>query len=647
MPKISVVVPVYNQELYLHRSIAALKGQVFSDIEIIMVNDGSTDSSLRILKKAQAEDARIRIINQQNAGLVSAIITGIRAAVGDYIAFVDPDDTVGQDFLNTLYVNNNQSYDIIAAGFFYVNGRSFTPFPLKRRHAYLKAELPILRENFIKENNILNISNLCGIPRWNKLYKKKLLMKVVPTLEEHIDITLGEDTIFTYLCLRYAESVLTLDIVNSYYYKVDNSKSMMSNSSIEKHIHKASLAFNVFSNLLQKNGESVISAHIMFYYEVQALLNRLDGKEYINACREVQKSSIYESSLTSLMKSVVGRKDKMKLLFDRINHSGHVGLVIRNLRNVLRTSKYHLSEVKKLIGNATKKGIARAARIYGHDYKRYRAFEDLREKMPQIEREIRPFLQKYVDSNLSAQEEPMSNNVFVFWWSGFSSAPAIVKICRNSLNIGFPDANIIELDKNNYRRYTDIDSIIIEAFEKDVISIQTFSDILRFNVLKNNGGVWVDATLYFTDSCNLLKNLEDKSFESVEFDSTNRYLQYKNIACSWTGFLIASKKHDVLVTAVDDVFYKYFLKFKKYPIYFFIDAVLMICKINKIGCAELNKIQKVDGDLFELVSLLPEQGYPEYLSRQGSLPQKLYWDYRPVISDKVTTFDLLSQGQKK
>ena len=71
----------------------------------------------------------------------------------------------------------------------------------------------------------------------------------------------------------------------------------------------------------------------------------------------------------------------------------------------------------------------------------------------------------------------------------------------------------------------------------------------------------------------------------------------------------------------------------------------MICKVSKIGCAELDKIQKIDGNLFELVSLLPERGYPEYLSRQGFLPQKLYWDYRPAISDKVTTFDLLSRGR--
>ena len=645
MPKISVVVPVYNQELYLHRSIAALRGQIFSDIEIIMVNDGSTDSSLEILQKAQAEDDRIRIINQQNGGLVSATITGIRAAVGEYVAFVDPDDTVGQDFLNTLYVNNDQSYDIVAAGFFYVNGQSFTPFPLKRKQVYLKTELSTLRENFIKENNVLNISNLCGIARWNKLYKKDLLMKIVPALEEDMDVTLGEDTIFTYLCLQRAESVLTLDIVNSYYYRTDNGNSMMSNSSVEKHVSKASLAFDVFSDLLQENGESSLSAHTMFYYEIQALLNRLDGKEYINARRVVQKNRIYESSLTSLLRSVVGLKDKTKLFVDKIDHTGYLGLAARNLRNCLKTSRYYLSEVKKFIGNTAKKGISRSVRTYEHDYRRHRAFEDLRKKMPQIEREIRPFLQKYIDSNFSTQKEQIPNNVFVFWWSGFFNAPDIVKICRNSLKVGFPNANIVELDKKNYRKYTDIDPVIIEAFEKDVISIQTFSDILRFNVLKNNGGAWVDATLYFTDSCNLLKNLENKSFESIEFDSTKSYLQYKNIACSWTGFLIASRKHDVLVTAIDDVFREYFLKYKKYPIYFFIDAVLMICKVSKIGCAELDKIQKIDGNLFELVSLLPERGYPEYLSRQGFLPQKLYWDYRPAISDKVTTFDLLSRGR--
>lgn len=99
---VSVIVPVYNAQLYLEKCISSLMNQTFSDIEIILINDGSTDESLSVCEACQKEDNRIRIINQQNAGQGVARNQGIRAAKGEYIMFVDSDDWVDKHIVERL-----------------------------------------------------------------------------------------------------------------------------------------------------------------------------------------------------------------------------------------------------------------------------------------------------------------------------------------------------------------------------------------------------------------------------------------------------------------------------------------------------------------------------------------------------------------
>ena len=100
-PEISVIVPIYNVENYLTKCLDSLITQSFSNIEIICVNDGSTDNSLQIIKNYKEKDSRIKIISQVNNGVSSARNIGINAACGQYIFFVDPDDWIDN---NTLYV---------------------------------------------------------------------------------------------------------------------------------------------------------------------------------------------------------------------------------------------------------------------------------------------------------------------------------------------------------------------------------------------------------------------------------------------------------------------------------------------------------------------------------------------------------------
>lgn len=96
-PKISIIVPVYNVEKYLHKCMDSLVNQTFEEIEIITVNDGSTDSSLEILREYEKQDSRIIVIDKVNEGVSLARNTALEYIIGEYIMFVDSDDWIDLD----------------------------------------------------------------------------------------------------------------------------------------------------------------------------------------------------------------------------------------------------------------------------------------------------------------------------------------------------------------------------------------------------------------------------------------------------------------------------------------------------------------------------------------------------------------------
>jgi len=104
-PIISVIVPVYNVEKYLSKCLDTILNQTFSNIEIICVNDGSTDNSRKILSDYQKKDSRIKIVDKKNGGLSSARNAGMKVAVGEFYSFIDSDDWVDETMLEKLYKN--------------------------------------------------------------------------------------------------------------------------------------------------------------------------------------------------------------------------------------------------------------------------------------------------------------------------------------------------------------------------------------------------------------------------------------------------------------------------------------------------------------------------------------------------------------
>ncbi len=116
MTKVSVIIPVYNVEKYLQRCFDSVVNQTLKEIEIILVNDGSSDSSGEICDRLEKTDSRVRVIHKQNGGLSDARNAGIEAAQGEFLSFIDSDDYVVPDMLEYLYINAVNSGAQIATG---------------------------------------------------------------------------------------------------------------------------------------------------------------------------------------------------------------------------------------------------------------------------------------------------------------------------------------------------------------------------------------------------------------------------------------------------------------------------------------------------------------------------------------------------
>lgn len=137
MPKVSVIIPVYNVAPYLDEAMQSLLAQEFQDFEIIAVNDGSTDHSLEILKKYAAQDSRITYYSQENQGQSAARNLALQHAQGEYIYFMDSDDTIKPDAISNCYdyiCSTKADFIFFDADILYEEGALPVPWNYKRTH---------------------------------------------------------------------------------------------------------------------------------------------------------------------------------------------------------------------------------------------------------------------------------------------------------------------------------------------------------------------------------------------------------------------------------------------------------------------------------------------------------------------------------
>lgn len=218
IPILSVIVPVYNVSDYLREGLDSILNQDVQEIEVICVDDCSTDNSLAILEKYRAKDKRILIEKHcQNRGVSAARNTGIGVAGGKYIAFFDPDDLV----LNTMYsrmidVMEEKSVDLAMCGFVtFPNGHETIP--------NFTSNVVMKPTAFLSTNKRIHTNNdLCFSFRF--VYKRSFLINKRLLFDERLKV--GEDTLFNFACVLKANSVIMLPQA-LYLYRINNISSVM------------------------------------------------------------------------------------------------------------------------------------------------------------------------------------------------------------------------------------------------------------------------------------------------------------------------------------------------------------------------------------------------------------------------------------
>lgn len=200
---ISVIVPVYNVEKYLEECLDSIQNQTYSDIEVILVNDGSTDKSKKICGKYCKQDSRFKIINQTNQGQSVARNNGVAASTGEFIAFVDSDDIIRANYLEELMQYMSEEVDIVES-----------KFTVQKKEFF--------NENY-KEINVIFEGNseeaVKAVPRHvlsvnpvTKLYRRSIVEAVL-----YLEGYIFEDIYSGVGMLKYIRRIIKLDYVGYYY----------------------------------------------------------------------------------------------------------------------------------------------------------------------------------------------------------------------------------------------------------------------------------------------------------------------------------------------------------------------------------------------------------------------------------------------
>lgn len=209
--------------------------------------------------------------------------------------------------------------------------------------------------------------------------------------------------------------------------------------------------------------------------------------------------------------------------------------------------------------------------------------------------------------------------VWVFWWQGIDNAPDIVKKCVNNIKQHSGEREVIVIDKNNYTKYANIPDYIVEKLNSNCMTITHFSDILRMELLYNNGGIWMDATMF------QIGNLNEKIFKYPFFTINHgKYADFHVCKGLWTGFFMAAGKNNDMIKLFRTFFYEYWKNEIHLITYLLIDCIISICYENNLMIKQIiDNVPVNNTNVFELQTILGES-YEENIYKNLSKETYLF-----------------------
>ena len=349
---ISIVVPVYNVEKYVEESLKSLLNQTYKNIEVICVDDGSSDSSLNILKNIAESDGRVKIIEQKNAGAGAARNNGINHSNGKYIYFFDSDDVAAKNLLEKAY-NRAMETDADIVAF---NGYTFTNDDIstkKLKKGYNSNIIKDKNEIFSYKTHCDCILSIVNVVPWNKLIKAELIKKNNLKFEE---ISSSNDITFSAVCSAYAQKIA---VVNEalMYYRLGHSGTVSSTK--QKNLGNVERAV-----------ESVVeqAQALPYYDEIKTAVQRfvIDNytfafMNYTNDFTSDIAKGFYEhirkrfhSELFDGLKKESLNSEKLFALFEAIKNASYEQMLERRLKKIIvsfTTYPKRISSAHKIVEN--------------------------------------------------------------------------------------------------------------------------------------------------------------------------------------------------------------------------------------------------------------------------------------------------------
>ena len=312
-PKLSIIMPVYNVEDYLDEALNSAESQTLKDIEIICVNDGSTDKSPEILERHEKKDKRIKIITQKNQGLSEARNVGFRNSSGKYTYFCDSDDLMAPYAMKKA-VENLEKYDadVLEMGIKKFNYGSNIDL-----EKYSYKDLPITLCKYKKGRNLLEIFNTKTSAVWSYVYKKSFLTDNNLCFKK--EIKTHEDVVFTYI-VKSCVKKLVKDPNIGYFHRVKRPGSIIYNDSRDVYKRINGFLDVVHELVLNKKrfdfpgGKKVIFGWIfdVLYYDIAGLDNLKDKSFYAGRAYEEVCTNYVEKYSIGLNKTEQKRLDDLK-----------------------------------------------------------------------------------------------------------------------------------------------------------------------------------------------------------------------------------------------------------------------------------------------------------------------------------------------
>lgn len=270
VPVVSVIVPIYNMQNYLSRCLSSLQVQTFADIEILMINDGSTDGSAAIAQEYAERDKRFRYYAQENRGLSGARNTGLDYAFGKYIVFVDSDDYTAPDYVEMLVKAMKEAdCELAVCNYYECTEQGIEP------KNYAKGLLS--RKDFLLDMAKHPIHNYYVV-MWNKIYIRELIEQ--HSLRFDLKARCMEDIVFNTQYFLYAPKI---NMISGYgYYYLYDRKDSLSHSGGEAHVlaDRAAWVYCVYKECWEKLG---------LYRRYRILVQFYGARLYFDECKRIGK----------------------------------------------------------------------------------------------------------------------------------------------------------------------------------------------------------------------------------------------------------------------------------------------------------------------------------------------------------------------